>query len=430
MSPRNGSLRCFELNLTALSIAFYDCARGKEPNLAVAKSFGTPRRKRIDLARPKGVLSRDFAFMPKYQQATVYFATGTGNSFRVAVWFRDACRARNIRSSLLPVNLAEPRTEIRASSGQLVALAFPTHGGLPPWSVIKFLFRMPRKRAAHFLCLPTRGSFYVGPVLIPGAAVLASFLPAFIVLWKGYRPRGAVSFDMPVNMTSLHPPLTIGHASRIISRAGRKAQRYFERFFRRGSLWLTPNNLYELLWSLAVLYFIPLFPVLYVLVGRFSLGKTLFATNRCVGCGTCAKSCAAKALTMKGKSVRRPYWRHKCEYCLRCLNFCPHRAIEMGHSWAALLWSIGISLAAGGLVLAWLTGFFPALERHHNFWTEELFDALFYYPIFLAAYFLFYHATRFKFVNSLFSYTGWSRFLRQYREPATSLKNIVEKAEP
>jgi Pyruvate/2-oxoacid:ferredoxin oxidoreductase delta subunit len=361
----------------------------------------------------------------KYERAAVYFATGTGNSYRVAVWFRAACRTRNIPSSLIPVNLADPNAEIIPSSEQLVALSFPTHGGLPPWSVIKFLFRMPRRRAAHFLCLPTRGSFYIGPVLIPGAAVLASFLPALTLIWKGYRPRGAVSFDMPVNMTSFHPPLTVRHAGRIIARASRKAQRHFNRFFAKGSLWLTPNNLYEFLWSLAVLYFIPLFPVLYVLVGRFFMGKILFATNRCIGCGSCAKSCPANALTMKGKKAERPYWRHKCEHCLRCLNFCPQRAIETSHSWAAFLWYAGASLAAGGLVFARLAGFFPWLEPYHNFWTEELFDALFYYPIFLTAYFLFYQATRFKFVNSLFSCTSWARFLKQYREPETSLKDIT-----
>jgi Pyruvate/2-oxoacid:ferredoxin oxidoreductase delta subunit len=364
--------------------------------------------------------------MAKYKRATVYFATGTGNSYRVAAWFRAACRTRNIPSFLIPVNLADPRAEIAASPTQLVALAFPTHGGLPPWSVIKFLCRMPRRRAAHFLCLPTRGSFYIGPILIPGAAILASFLPAFILLWKGFRPKGAVSFDMPVNMTSLHPPLSLRHSNRIIARAGRKSQRYFDRFFGKGSLWLTQNNLYEFLWSLAMMYTIPLFPVLYVLIGRFFMGKTMFATNRCVGCGTCAKSCPAHALTMKGKEVKRPFWRHTCEYCLRCLNFCPHRAIEMGHSWTVLLWFIGTSLAAGGLVFAWLAGLLPFLKPYHNFWTEELFDALFYYPIFLSAYFLFYQATRFKLVNSLFSCTGWSRFLRQYREPGTRLNDIVK----
>jgi NAD-dependent dihydropyrimidine dehydrogenase PreA subunit len=367
--------------------------------------------------------------MTGYERATVYFATGTGNSYRIAVWFRDACQAQGIPSSLIPVNMANPGAEVEASPGQLVALAFPTHGGLPPWSVIKFLVRMPRKRGARFLCLPTRGSFFIGPVLVPGAAILASFLPALILLLKGYRPKGAVSFDMPVNITAVHPPLTARHASRVIARAGRKAQRYFDRFFRRGSLWLTPNNLYELIWSLAVLYFVPLFPILYVLIARFSMGKTLIASNRCLACGTCAKSCPTGALTMKGKTARRPYWGHKCEFCLRCLNFCPQRAVEMSHSWTVLIWYVAISLAAGGVVYAWLRGYFPVLRPLPNYWTRELFNSLFYYPIIIVGYFLFYQATRLRAVNDFFSYTSWSRYLRQYREPATSLKDLTPRVE-
>lgn len=367
--------------------------------------------------------------MAPYGRATVYFATGTGNSYRVAVWFQRACQERNISSSLIPVNLAEPKSEITASSGQLVALAFPTHGGLPPWSVIKFLFRMPRKRRARFLCLPTRGSFYVGPILVPGASVLASFIPALILLGKGYRPKGAVSFDMPMNMTAFHPSFSAWHTGRIIDRANRKSKRYFDRFFRLGSLWITPNNLYEFIWSLVILYYLPLFPVLYVAVARFTMGKILVATNRCVGCGTCVASCPTKALILKGRGVKRPYWRHTCDFCLRCLNFCPRQAIETSHSWAILIWYVAASLAAGGLVFAWLEGYLPWLRSYHNFWTEELFDALFYYPIFLAGYFLFYHATRLKAVNAFFSYTSWSRFLKRYREPGTALKDLMVKVD-
>ena len=365
--------------------------------------------------------------MLNYNRAAVYFASGTGNSFRVAVWFYEACQKKNIASELIPYNLAEPKKEIAPSAEQLVALAFPTHGILPPWSVIKFLFRMPRRRKAHFLCLPTRGSFYIGPVLVPGAAGLASFLPALILLFKGYRPKGSVSFDMPVNTTSIHPPLTSKHAGRVTERARRKSERYFGQFFRRGSLWLTQNNLYEFIWSLLILYYIPLFPVLYLLVGRFFMGKTLFATNRCIGCGTCAKSCSAGALVMKGKKLKRPYWRYNCEYCLRCLNFCPQHAVEMGHSWSVLLWYIGASVAAGAFLYTWLTGFIPQLRAFRNFWTVELLDALFYYPAFLAAYFLFFQLTRIKPLNQLFSYTGWARFLKQYREPSTKLKDLTQR---
>lgn len=368
-----------------------------------------------------------------YKQATIYFSSGTGNSFRVAKWFYDTCSKRGIRTELVPVNLAQPSKEISASSEQLVALAFPTHGLLPPWSVIKFLFRMPRKKKAHFLNIPTRGSFFLWPLLVPGAAGPASFLPALILLFKGYRARGAVSFDMPVNMTFIHPTVTPKHAARIVARAKRKSERYFGRFFRKNSLWLTRNNLYEIIWSIPLLYFIPLFPILYLIIGKFFMGKILFVNNNCTGCGTCAKSCPAGALIMKGSKndeTKRPYWRYNCEACLRCLNFCAQRAVVAGHTWGALLWYIAILVAYGGAVFTWVAGVLPWLESLRNWWTLELFNALFYYPAFIVAYFLFFQLLRLKPINKFFTFTSLVRFFGQYREPDTSLKNLTDKIIP
>jgi len=355
-------------------------------------------------------------------RSVVYFASGTGNSYLVAAWFRDACAARGIPASLSPVVLADPERDIRPAAGTLLALAFPTHGGLPPWSVIKALLRMPRRRGARFLCLPTRGSFFVGPVLVPGAAVLASFLPALILAFKGFRPAGAASFDMPVNMTSVHPALTARHAARITDRAKRKFDRLMERFFRSGSLWLTRNNLYEAAWTAAVLVLIPLFPLLYLVLGRFFMGKIMFATVRCTGCGTCAASCPARALVMKGRKKPRPFWRYNCEHCLRCLNFCPHQAIGASLPWAAFLWWIGAAAASAAALFARLTTLVPGLGAWKGYWTGELVNSLVYYPVFIAAYALFYRLSRWRPANAALSRTSPSFFLAQYRAPGTTLR--------
>ncbi len=359
-----------------------------------------------------------------YHRASIYFTSGTGNSYRVARWFKEACLERNITAEVIPIKRAEPEKEIFASAEQLVVLAFPTHGLMPPWSVIKFLFRMPKRKGAHFLCLPTRGSFYVGPIQVPGASGLASFLPVLVLLVKRYRPKGAVSFDMPVNMTSIHPRLTPRHAGRVITRARLKSEKYFGRFFKKRSLWLTQNNVYEFIWSALILYFIPFFPLLYLIVGRFFIGKTLFADIRCVGCGSCAQTCPAGTLVMRGKKVKRPYWRYNCEHCLRCLNFCPHGAVQAGHSWAVLLWMVGSSVAFGAFLYTQITRLVPQLESFRNYWTVELLDAIYYYPAFIIAYFFFYRLLRFKPINLLFSYTSLGRLFGQYREPSTTLGDL------
>jgi hypothetical protein len=63
-----------------------------------------------------------------YRRATIYFASGTGNSYRAAFWLHLACVAQNIDSELIPVDAACPKEEIEASLDQLVARvssAFP-----------------------------------------------------------------------------------------------------------------------------------------------------------------------------------------------------------------------------------------------------------------------------------------------------------------
>lgn len=362
----------------------------------------------------------------KYALAVVYFSSGTGNSYLAARWLFEACLKKGTPSSLIPIDKAVPRTDLENCRKTLIGLAFPTHGLLPPWSVIKFLFKMPRKNGADFLCLPTRGSFYIGPFLVPGAAGLASFFPALVLLFKGYRPRGAVSFDMPANMTFLHPRLTVRHAERVIARAKRKFDRNSDRFFRTGWRWLTRNNLYELIWAAVVLYYIPLFLPLYLIVGRFFMGKIMYANVKCTGCGTCVRSCQAGALVLRGAKVKRPYWRYNCEACLRCLNACPQRAVSASLSWAVLLWYIGIAVSFGGTVFSLIGGIIPSLEPFRNWWSLELANSIFYYPAFLAAYFLFYHLTRFKPVSDLFYYLSPDRFFIQYLAPGASLGEMTK----
>lgn len=55
--------------------------------------------------------------------------------------------------------------------------------------------------------------------------------------------------------------------------------------------------------------------------------KPFYANEKCNGCGLCAKTCPASTITIvNGK----PVWNKKCYQCLRCINYCPQRAIQYG----------------------------------------------------------------------------------------------------
>jgi len=363
----------------------------------------------------------------RYQKAIIYHLSGTGNSFRVAMWLHETCADQGIDSKLIPLNMAKPRDHIDASHKTLVAMAYPTHGLMPPWSAIKFIVRMPFMRRTHFIALPTRGCFHIGPVPIPGAAGLASFLPFIILPFKGYSVRGAVSFDMPINMTSLHPKITDGGIMRIIGRAKRKADRNFGKLLSGKRRIITPNNLWEILWAVIPLAFFPLYPVVYLLIGRFFMGKMMFASYKCTGCGTCAESCSCGAIVMKGMEKPRPYWRYNCEDCLRCMNFCPHNAVEAGHSWAAVL-SLVSSFPLSAMLFDALAPALPWINGYRSWFVLETVNFLYYFPAILIAYFIFFHLIRLKPINALFTWTTLTHFYKRYREPGTKLKDMLRRS--
>ena len=70
--------------------------------------------------------------------------------------------------------------------------------------MIKFLLRLQRDRGTRAAVVATRGGIKVGRVVIPGAAGLAVFATAIILILKGYRVLAGLSLDMPANMLNLH----------------------------------------------------------------------------------------------------------------------------------------------------------------------------------------------------------------------------------
>jgi len=130
---------------------------------------------------------------------------------------------------------------------------------------------------------------------------------------------------------------------------------------------------------------------------------------------------------MKGGKKQTPYWKYNCEHCLRCFNYCPNHSVSASHSWALLLWYIAVVVGFGGALYTGIQNHIPQLESSRNWFTVELLNAVFYYPAFVIAYFLIYHLTRLRPINSFFSLLSFDRFFGQYREPETRLKDMMKR---
>ncbi len=366
----------------------------------------------------------------KYQKAIIYYASGTGNSYRLAEWFSEECSKRKIDSKIIQVNRAKPKDDLKSSVKKLVVFAYPTHGFMPPWSVIKLMFRMPFGKGAHIFFMPTRGCFHIGRVPVPGAAGLASILPIAIFPFKGYNVRGAVSFDMPANMLNIHPCLTENGIKRILERARGKADRTFRKLFSGKFFWFTKNNLWELIWGVGFLVLVPIFPVIYLLIGRLFMAKMLFANTDCTGCGICAEICPNEAIKMKGGQVKHPFWSYKCEDCFRCMAYCKFHAVEAGHSLAFLfviliifVWNLSVSR----YIYFQLIRFSFNIVHIWNIYIDIFIKFISVYIAICLAYYGFHYLIRFKFINKIFMYTTFTHLYKRYHEPGTRIDQLVGK---
>ncbi|MDM8556095.1 EFR1 family ferrodoxin [Desulfococcaceae bacterium HSG7] len=365
--------------------------------------------------------------MKSFDTSLLYVLSGTGNTYRVACWIRDAFEKNEIKTRLKFIEDADFQSDFHNSDRQLTAVLFPTHGLMPPWSMIKFLFRMPRQKKVPVMSVATRGVIPVGPVKIPGAAGFSNFFAAIILLFKGYDIRGFFSLDMAANMNNIHPSLSPDTLKRISEKAKNKIDFFLHPIMSGKRVLFTLNNLYEGIWAGLFFWLIPIFPILYLIYGKTSMAKIMFANNRCVSCGMCAKFCPNRAIEMKkffGK--KRPFWTYHCENCMRCMGYCRKKAVEAGHSWAILLYFL-MTVPVTANIIPWLIVSTGISFEIKNYWTMSLLESLYYLPALFLSYWIFWMLIRIPVVNTIFSVTTLTHYFKRFHEPETRLKELIKR---
>ncbi|MCP4153532.1 MAG: (4Fe-4S)-binding protein, partial [bacterium] len=139
-----------------------------------------------------------------YKNLILYVMSGTGNTYRMAQWIKENADRRGMETDVAMIDDITPETWPDQSEKSLVGVLFPAHGFMVPWSMLKFLLRMPRAKGVPAFCGATWGGVILGPVVIPGAAGIGNFMAALILFLKGYQVRAMFSLDMPANFINLH----------------------------------------------------------------------------------------------------------------------------------------------------------------------------------------------------------------------------------
>jgi Pyruvate/2-oxoacid:ferredoxin oxidoreductase delta subunit len=354
-----------------------------------------------------------------YKKLQIYFLSGTGNSYRAACWSAQKAEQLGIESTVTPLSMAKPHDEITDNDETIIGLYLPTHGFTAPWHMIKFAARMPTVKNAHAFLVSTRAGLKLGPLYTPGISASACFILAIILLLKGYSIRGTLALDMPSNWMSLHPGLSPKSVEGIKTRGEPKMKSVAEKIFSGNRHLLTINNLYEIIWTLALTWI----SVMYLFVARFFFAKLFFANPDCNGCGICAVNCPTKSIIMTGDKNPRPFWKYTCESCMRCMGYCPNTAIEAGHSWGVILYFLTAGSTFTALFI-WLASVIPSFPDITSQWYFGLLCIAMLYPALFAAYLIFHQLLKITLINKLFTYTTLTHIYRRYHEPETKLKDI------
>jgi Pyruvate/2-oxoacid:ferredoxin oxidoreductase delta subunit len=341
----------------------------------------------------------------QYEDVTLYFYSGSGNSYRAATWMAaagDGGAAVRVR----PIGSAQPAQEIGGGETALLGLVMSTHGFTAPWPMLRFALRLPRRRKTHAVVVATRAAF-------EGSACL---LIALILLLKGYRVRGTLGVSMPSSWITVHPGFPPDRVAKIMPQARLQVSHF------RDTISAGQRSFTSWPGSILGLLILPI-SLGYLLLGRFFLGKLFFASDDCTGCGLCAEHCPNQAIEMRGREGRcRPYWTFRCESCVRCMAYCPTQAIEASH-----LLGVGAYLLAAAIptaaLLVWLATIAPGLAFLSRIprWVLQSVTPLI---VIGAAYPFFHLLLRVGWLNRFFTLATLTHYYRRYHEPETTLEDL------
>lgn len=349
----------------------------------------------------------------KYQQLQMLFFSGTGNSFRVAVWLKELAIEDGMKAHIAPVEEIKKLQNIGKDLNLLIGIVFPTHAFTAPWHLLRALFQLPHGNQVPCFVIATRAGTKIGPFAFPGMEGTAAYLIALIFVIKGYSVCGVLGLDMPSNWLSLHWGLSPKNAEYISKRAKYKIVNVAERI-------LSGKCYFSGFISLTLgLLLLPI-TLSYLVLGRFFIAKLFFASYRCTGCGSCAKNCPIGAIKMIGKAKPRPYWNFSCESCMRCMGFCKQHAVEVSHSFAVILYYI-ISVP----VLVYLPNLL--VESSVKGWVQLFFIACYVPLSIFIAYWIFHYSVKIPLINRLFTFTTLTHFYRRYHEADTQLSDLQRK---
>ena len=234
--------------------------------------------------------------------AIIYYFSATGNSLMIARQIAKGLGGCSIRSMT-----EEPPDEPVGGKDNPVGFVFPVYYvGLP-------------RRVRHFAkkLKLLQGTYCFAFINYGGAGMNTLGMLDDILKEKGSGLSYAAGAKMPGNYIVNYPAFAQDVVQKLIKDAMEKSDEAAEAIAggKRQPV-KRSARLFSRIANQSFLY-----------KGIPEWDEKFIVTEKCNGCGQCAKVCLAGNIKM---ADNHPMWQHHCERCLACIQWCPCEAIEYG----------------------------------------------------------------------------------------------------
>lgn len=237
-------------------------------------------------------------------KTTIYFFTGTGNSYAAAKSLAEKLGDTEI------ISIAETGEEAVICETPNAGFIFPCYFGEMPKVMIDFIKKADLSRVDYTFCLPTAG----------GAHGIIFKMMKDLLKEKGKSLNLGHTLTIQTNyiVAPYYMPLykkqeelgkTLVSLDKTLDRVASEIK----------------NRKKRVQWNNVPHHVLVQFYYRKMLAQGLHLQDRDFSTSKdCVGCKRCSKVCPAGNITYSSK---QPVWNSKCHQCLACVQLCPKEAI-------------------------------------------------------------------------------------------------------